>query len=267
MIRNLERNKQIWVLIGALTLITSFAGVYNPNIYDEVLDRSILPATLAQDALAFITALIVIGLSLRVKESQFKLHLVIIGCLGFFFYAYMIYAVERLYTVFYMIYLAIIGLSFYSIIYTIISFDHKVFQLVKLPKKVRRFSSYYNMFSAVTFSAIWVSQIIPLIQTRTKPEFLYSIYIIDICFILPSLFLSGLLASRNKGLGVSMLLPTSIIGLMILAPLWLSEATKPAFYGLPINYPEMSLFLVVSTIFLVSIILNLRSLDLGKTLS
>lgn len=264
MISNLKTNRILWLFTGLLVLVTSVAAVLYPSLYDGILDSSILPGTTAQDIMAVIVSLVVIGLSLRSNESMYKSYLVIIGCLGFFFYAYMIYSIERIYTVFYYAYLAIVGCSFYGIVYTIASIDPKVHSSILLPRGVKRFSSGYNLFSAIVFTAIWVSQLIPIIKTATKPEFLYSIYIIDLCFILPALVISGVLALRGVGFGVSMLLPSGIVGFSILAPLWLSELMKPVFYGLKTSFPEMSLFLVVSTIFLASAVLDYRGFMLQE---
>jgi len=257
MINNGRKLRVLWIILGLLSLMASSIGVFNPNIYDKVLDASILPATIVQDLMTMFVSLLVIVLALRFDTNQLRQHLIIIGSLGFFFYAYMIYAIERLY----LVYLGVIGLSFYSIVYSILSIEQPIYSEVSISKNIRRLSSGYNILSAGVFSLIWISQLIPLMQSGNKPEFLYSIYIIDLCFILPTLVISGLLALRGNGFGVLMLVPTSIIGFTILAPLWLSELMKPVFYGYRPSYPEMSLFLVVSTIFLVLTIFDLRSLE------
>lgn len=261
MIQNVRKLRILWIMSGLLSLIASTAGLINPNIYDKVLDASILPATIAQDVMTLFVSLTVIVLAVRFDENQLKQHLIIIGSLGFFFYAYMIYAIERLYTSLYLVYLAIVGASFYCIAYSLMSIRQNIYNKISLSKRVRQFSSGYNILSAGIFSLIWVSQLIPLIQSGDKPEFLYSIYIIDLCFILPALVISGVLSLRENGFGILMLIPTSIIGFTILAPLWLSEIMKPFFYGLTTSFPEMSLFLIVSTVFLAFTIVDMRTLE------
>ena len=165
---------------------------------------------------------------------------------------------------FYLVYLAIFGVSFYGIVYTVASFEGDTFSGVSLSGGVKKFISGYMIFSALMFSMIWISSIIPLMQTGTKPEFAWSIYIIDLCFTLPLLVIVAVMALRNSKFGIAMMLPLNIVGFSILAPLVLGEILKPTLYGLEMIVEETLMYAGISSIFLISVILLLRNLKINS---
>lgn len=50
----------------------------------------------------------------------------------------------------------------------------------------------------------------PLIQTATRVEYFYSIYIMDMAFVFPALIILGVLAAKQRGLGL-LLLPVAFV--------------------------------------------------------
>ena len=174
LIRDIGRKKILWVISGVLALGAASFGVLNQGIYDSIVDPKYLSGTVAQDLMVLVASLVLVILSLRVKEEDTRQHLVILGILGFYFYAYGIVIIERFFNMFYLVYMAIFGLSFYGIVYTVASFDGDTFSGVSLSDGVKKFVSGYMVFSALMFSIIWISSIIPLMQTGTKPEFAWS---------------------------------------------------------------------------------------------
>ena len=122
----------------------------------------------------------------------------ILGILGYLFYAYGIYVIERVYNVLYYFYLAIFGLSFWSIVYGIASIRQEILQKVELSRLIRNISAGFSLFVALVFNALWIIQLLPLIKTGEKIEFLYSINILDLCFIMSTFMISVSWLSRKR---------------------------------------------------------------------
>jgi hypothetical protein len=100
------------------------------------------------------------------------------------------------------------------------------------------------------FNFIWISKLIPLLQTGERIEYTFSVYIIDLVFIMPAFVISALLAVRKRAVGIVGLPALFILSVGILRPLALAELLKPLRYGMPVNLNEFWLYSVLSMMFL-----------------
>jgi len=229
MIRNPNENKVLWRLTAVLSLIAALVGVFNPVIYSKVVRT---------DMMTIVASVIILLLTIRIKKEDSKKQIVILGILGYLFYAYGIYAIERVYNVLYYFYLAIFGLSFWSIVYGVASIRQEILQKVELPGLMRNISAGFSLFVALVFNALWIIQLLPLIQTGEKIEFLYSVYILDLCFIMPAFMILGIMALRKAGLGLLLIPAMFILGFTLIFSLAVSEMVKPL-YDLTITVGEL----------------------------
>ena len=76
-----------------------------------------MPGVFGQDLMTIVASVIILLLIARLKDGDSKKQIVILGILGYLFYAYGIYVIERGYNVLYYLYLAIFGLSFWLMAY------------------------------------------------------------------------------------------------------------------------------------------------------
>lgn len=265
MIKNLGANRILWVLTAVLSLIVSLAGVLKSDIYAKVISEKIMPGTIAQDLLTIFASLTLLVLAVLIKEKDFKKEIIVFGILGYLFYAYRIYVIERVYTVLYFIYLAIFSLSFYSLIYGVSSIKQDIIKKVKLPNRIRKISIGYSLFIALVFSALWVGVLVPLISEGEKIEFMYSVFILDLCFIMPAFVILAVMAVRNNGLALLLTPSMYILGFTLLLPVELGELLKP-YYNAPIDFGGMVLYLSISLLFLLITTFYLPKIKLsGKT--
>ena len=134
-------------------------------------------------------------------------------------------------------------------------------QKVELPGLMRNISAGFSLFVALVISALWIIQLLPLIQTGEKIEFLYSVYILDLCFIMPAFVILGTMALKKAGLGLLLIPAIFILGFTIIFSLVLSEMVKPL-YDLTITIGELGPSLILSILFLILAALHLRKLKL-----
>jgi multisubunit Na+/H+ antiporter MnhF subunit len=154
MIKNLTFNRILFLITGLLSLIASVWGVLDPGMYEPVVGARQLPGVFTQDLVVILAGLMMIVLSLLVKEDSYRSVIVIYGILGFLFYAYGIYAIEQVYTMLYPLYLGILGLSFYVLIYSLASLNFGTIEALKLPTAIRYGASGYGVFIAIMFNII-----------------------------------------------------------------------------------------------------------------
>lgn len=263
-IGNLALNKLLFVITGMLALVVAAAGLMNPKMYDPVVRAQIMPGVFTQDLLVVVAAILMIVLAVQMRPNDYRKAVVIFGILGFFFYAYGIYAIEQVYTALYLLYLAILALSFYALVYGLSSLNRSAIESLELSPAVRYGAAAYAVFIAVMFNFIWIARLIPLLRAGNRIEYTFSVFIIDLVFIMPAFVIAAVMAVRRQALGVVGLPALFVLGAGILSPLALAEVLKPSRYGMPTDPAEFWLYGTLSLVFLTLAILYLMALKPAK---
>lgn len=264
MIRNLKTNKILWIAISILGLSASFIGILFQNIYNDVVSKGTISGILSQDIVTIIVCLIVIFLTWRIKEHYTKKQIVILGIIVHLFYGYGIYVIEQLYTILYFVYMAIFGLSAYAIVYFLLSIKKETLSTIKVPRYIAVISIVFAFIIPIMFVPLWSSQIIPLIQTAEKLEFMFSVYILDLCFIMPAFIIIAILAIKNQGWGLLLLPSLFIIGFTMLLSVAIGALLKP-FYNQSVETGELFMYLVLSVLFFVLSAVYLNNMKIVRS--
>lgn len=263
LIKNLSGNRILWLLIAVLSLVCAMVGVVCPGIYSKVISDRMMPGTISQDLQTILASIVLLVLTARMKEGQYKKQIVVIGILSYLFYAYGVYSIERIYSPLYFCYLAVFGLSFYALVYGLVGLRREVVENIALPGLLRKIAVGFAFFVPLLFVPLWSSQIIPLIQQGNKLEFTYSIYVLDLGLVMPAFAIIGWMAAKKRGLGL-LLLPVLLIkGFTVLLPVGLGEFLKPA-YSLPMDGAGIVFYLGLSVPFLILAVLCLARLSVNN---
>lgn len=257
---DIRTNRVLWLLTAALTLIAAAIGLARPSIYEPVVRNDIIPGVFTQDILAVVAALVLMSLALVADAHHFRKAIICFGVLGFIFYAYGIYVIEQIYTSLYPLYLALFGMSLFSLIYGLVSIKSPPHKGLTLPAWLRIGSAGFAVFVAVIFNLIWLGQLLPLLRTADRIEYTFSVYIIDLALIMPAFLISAILALQDRLLGLVGLPGLFIVGVGILSPLALAELIKPARYGMPMDSASLGLFGILATLFLALVSIYLTRL-------
>jgi len=263
LIENFEKNRRIWATLSIMSFLASVLGIINRGIYDHVVSSDIMPGILAQDTMIMIASIVLFTLAVKARRENTALHIMALGLIGYIFYAYGIYVIEQLYTKLYFLYMALFGLSFYSIFYSLFNLDIKGEFKPNISRSIRLASISFLIITPAIFYPLWISQLFPLIQNADKLEFMYSIYILDICFIMPAFVIMAYKYIRKDSLGIALTPSLFIVGFTLLFPLSMTEALKPVVFDQTMDVAGMGLFLVLSVIYVGLAILNLRSIRDG----
>jgi hypothetical protein len=264
MIINLKVHKVLWVLIAGLSLIAAGVGLFHPAIYSKVLSSELVPTILAQDAMTLVVALVILILGLSARQTDIKKQMVVISLLAYLFYGYGIYVIEQFYNALYMLYMAIFALAFWLIVFGLSHMDQSLLRQIKASNKVRYISAGSLIFVALLFYSLWISQLLPLIQTGQKIEALYSIYILDMVFVLPALVISAVFLIRGKVLG------------LIFAPILFIKAFTLLFsvglggvflllYGQTADLGESAFYFILSAAFLALAVYCFKKIHFQRT--
>lgn len=266
MIRGLTGNKVIWFLLAVLSLVAALAGVFKPEIYANVVSPEVMPGVLSQDMTTIVVSLVMLFLVFTVREEQWKAQAVLLGIVYYLFYAYGIYAIERLYNAYYFVYMAIFGLSFYSLIFSLANLRlDRIHDLKQIPW-VRNIAVGFSLLMPVIFYPLWIMQLLPLMQEGVKIEFMYSIFILDLAIVLPSLAIIAVLAAKNRGIGLYLLPAVFVKGFTLLLPVGIGELLKPAF-NQPVRVADAILYLSIAAVFLLLAALYLKKLTLANNMA
>lgn len=263
MIKDLGINRGLWLANGLLALVASVVGVVSFDIYKGVAGSEVLPGIVSQDVLTVVAAVLLLFLGVRSQKGAAKEQVVILGLLGYLFYAYGIYAIEQVYNSLYFIYLALFGLSFYSMIYGVASIRPEVARRVALPDRMRKVAAGFSFFIAILFSLLWIITLVPLLQRGDRVEHFFSIYILDLSFIMPAFAILAVMVLRKAGLGLLLTPAMYVLGATLLFPVGLGELLKPAF-DVAVEPGGVVLYFGVSALFLAMAVVYLRKLTFAE---
>jgi hypothetical protein len=258
MVRNLRLSKIFWSITATFALLAALPGVLFKDIYVDVFAKEYLPGAYPQDVLTILVALSLFVLIATTKENDIRKQIIIIGLIGSLFYLYGIFTMERVYNSYYLLYAAVFASSFWSIIYSLSGFRSEKFSGMQINGTIVKTSAIASLVIAALFTFLWTSALVPLMREHNRIEYLYSIYILDLCFVMPAFVMLAVMSLRKLPFGILLTPAMMILGFFVIFPLGLNELAKPAF-GMEINYGSM----VISFVFSV-FMLGLAVLQLSK---
>jgi hypothetical protein len=260
MTNNYKIQKILWIVIAAFSLLAAISGVLKPDLYGKVISSDFLPGIIAQDLTTIISGLLLLYLGFRTGAADFKKQIVAVSLVGYSFYGYAIYAIERVYTPLYLVYLAVTALSFWCIVYFTIQIKRETVLQITAPKLIRYLSAGCLFITAALFYSLWTTSLLPLMRAGEKIEYLYSIYILDMVFILPAVILCAVLLIKRNPFGLIFSPILFLKAFTLLFSVGLGGLAKP-FFGAAANIGETAFYLFLSAIYLAFAVLILWKTD------
>lgn len=252
------------VIIAFLVLIASSAGIFIESIYaHETLSWAI--QSIGQDIANMLIAIptLLIATYFVYKQSV-KAFLVWIGVLICLMYAYVIYAFDIHFNSLFLVYVAILGLSFYTFFGSILHINLDSFQVYFSENTRARPVSVFLLLVAVLFALLWLGEDIPAILTGKIPQTVVDsglltnpVHALDLAFTLPGMFLTAILLWRKNRVGYLFAIPflvfNIITGAIILASFIVSGVK-----GLPTSVVVETIIVVIILVSLILSVLFLR---------
>jgi hypothetical protein len=246
-------------LIGWLSLFTAGAGLLHPALYTGLVPETMIPGVISQDAVTIPLAVFLIISAFRSRGLEGKNRIAVLGILGYIFYAYGIYVIERVYNLLYFAYLALFSLSFFVGMAGI--FEACKATRAALPKPLRYVSAVFLGFNPLLFYPLWISQMLPLLRERKQIDSIYSIYILDLGFVMPAFIILTVLVLRDRSPALLLTPALFIKGFTLLFSVALGGLLKP-FFGQSANAGEIAQYLGLALVFLILTVILLSNIRL-----
>lgn len=262
MLHHIRLHRTLWAVTAVLTLPVAAAGAARPEIYAGIVSSNILPGAFSQDLLSVAAGLGLGYLAVAAGPGKTRHHIAALGILGYLFYAYGIYVIERAYNGLYLAYMGIFALAFWCMVLAGAHFRRDL-PPPALPKGIRLLSASGAILQPLIFYPLWIAMLLPLMSSGEQIDSLYSIFILDLCFIMPGFLILSVLTFRNRAVGLLLLPALHVLGFTLIFSLAIGELAKPLF-GVPLSPPALWPPLALSLLFLVLGILHLAKLRPGS---
>jgi len=232
-------------LTAVLVLIAAPTGLLVPGFYDVLASDELLPGTYAQDLIAIVVALMLIGGIWAALRGSVRGVIVWLGSLGYLIYGYLLFSFDRVWTPLYPAYLAILSLSLFSIIGVLGQIDPKAFRRFvddKMP--VRRLASIFAIL--LILIPQWLNFLIRNITTL-QPDHFNSVLVLDLGFVIPASLVTAVYLWQKRDWGFVLaglfLVKISTMGWALVIGTLIQQAG-----GTPIDWGQMVVYLFIATV-------------------
>lgn len=187
--------------------------IYGKGLYQHM-SAEVAIQGIAQDYVTFFLAVPLLLVSCYVAlKGSLRARFVLAGTLGYFLVTYLFYLVMAMYNAYFLVYTALLGLSFFALAITLLSFPlAQLPSLFKETTPVKLLGGFLNIIS-LAIGLLWLSIVVPpLLDGSIYPKAVehYTTLIVqglDLGLLLPLAFVAGVLLRKKKPYGY-LLAPT-----------------------------------------------------------
>ncbi|AGK54241.1 hypothetical protein [Bacillus sp. 1NLA3E] len=240
-------------------------SIYGKGLYkNDSVDMAVQAR--AQDVITLVLGVPLLLVSLYLfRKDSLKGRLLLAGTLGYFLYTYVDYTFYAMYNSFFLLFVALMSLSFFAFILTMMSFNLKALSAAFTQKLPVKFIAGVLLFLGAVVGLMWLARIVPPIF-QGKPNLGLQHYTtlvvqaLDLGILLPTSVIASVLLIKRNPFGY--LLSTILIVKMItLLSALTAMIIGQAIAGIHMSVVEMSIFPLFNLITIVSIVLILKNIN------
>ncbi|KRE30512.1 hypothetical protein [Agromyces sp. Soil535] len=201
------------ISISLLVLVGSIGGLASSAPYANETADWALQARGQDLGNLIVVAVLIVSTIAAVRGSAAGLF-VWMGALVYVTYVYVIYAFALHVGVFYLLYLAILGLTFFPLGRRLVAALDPALPPVRSGQRATRFAGITLITIAVLFGILWLSELVPALLAGTTPPSVASaglmvnpVHSIDLSIVLPSMIVTGIGALRGRSAGLLLIAP------------------------------------------------------------
>lgn len=270
--KNLKTTLWVSMLVAILVLLASGAGLLLTSTYARETTPWAIQAV-AQDSANLVSVAVLVIAAYFVSRGSARALLVWMGALLTLLYAYIIYAFAAHFNSLFLVYVAIVGLSFYTFLSSVLGLytDPHRSDVVAVTKA--RVVSVYLLLVAVLFAFLWLSQDIPAILAGKAPQNVTEnglltnpVHVLDLGFYLPAMIITAILLWRRTYLGYFFAIPLLVFSILTGIGIIAIDVVT-GMRGMPTS-PGVDLFIAaISIVSLVLSVLYLRKVQGRREMS
>jgi hypothetical protein len=239
--------------------------LHGEGIYKNM-SAEVAPQGIAQDYVTLFAAvpLLIIALYLS-RSGAVRWRFLLTGVLGYFLVTYLFYLMMGMYNELYLVYVVLLGCSFFAFSFLMLSFDRTNIRSFFSNNTPVKGAGAFLIFNAAAIGFLWLSVVVPPLLISSVPEGLqhYTTLVVqglDLALLLPIAFVSGIFFIRRKGAGY-IIVPVYYIFLSLLMTaltakiiaMWmLGSNVIPVIFIIPV-------FNIAAIVFAVLLLKNIRN--------
>ncbi|MCK5146542.1 hypothetical protein KAR48_07290 [bacterium] len=213
-----KRLAAVTIILVGFVLISSLAGLLNVNMYKTFMSDNMIPQAVAQDIVSLVVALALIFVLKAMRQGAPRCAWIWSGLVAYLFYAYALYAFDRIYTPFYPLYLSIFSLSLFGLGLLFTSLQPEALTLSTYSRQPRTLFAAYFLLNSILVLVNWIPAVINSISTKTPPE-VNTIFVLDLTLFIPLMIVGAVQLWKKTLLGHSLtgmlLIKAGVMGLSI----------------------------------------------------
>lgn len=240
------------LVIAALAIPVHVAGLMVPTLYRD--PAILLPQNLGTDLVTVALMIPLFGFSCAVMGRWPRGRLLWLGALGYFAYAYGMYALGVHWNRLFLAYVALFGLSFYGLLLGLARTPAAEFAAGFTPRTPVRATAIYLTSVAILVAAMWLVEEVGGTVSGVEPPTLAQfgtptniVHVFDLGLVLPALIGASLLLLRRHAWGYVLagvlLVKTTAIGLWVFA-----MSVFSAMDGHPASLEATAFFVVLTLV-------------------
>ena len=215
--------------IVILVLVASIAGLVAPGTYAQETANWAIQAQ-GQDIGNLLAVVVLVAAAQAHRRGSARAGQVWLGTLTYLVYAFIVYAFAVHFTALFPVYVAVLGLSAWSIIFHV---DGLRSPAPRYPAgRWRTAAAIFLVSTGLLFAALWLAELVPALVRGQTPAsiteaglWVNPIHVIDLSMVLPGFVLTGIAALRGRPFGLfwlgpwlvfSVLMGSSIVAAMVL---------------------------------------------------
>lgn len=233
--------------------------IYGKGVYRHM-SAEVAPQGIAQDIVTLIVGVPLLLISLfYARKGSLKGRFILAGTLGYFLVTYLFYLVMGMYNALFLVYVSLLGTSFFAFSLTLLAFDRSRLPKMFSPRVPAVTTGGFLILNSMAIGTLWLGVVVPpLLNGTVIPESVehYTTLIVqglDLGLLLPLAFVSGVLFIQKKPLGYLMA-PTYLVFLSILMMALVAKIIAMGILGqniIPVVFiiPLITLVSIVCTVF------------------
>lgn len=143
----------------------------------------------------------------------------------------------------------------------LVNYDNSYFEELSLNKYIQYLTITFLILIPLLFYFLWGSQLLPLMKSGEKQEFTFSIYILDLIFVLPAMLITAVILIKKKSFAYFMAPLLFFKGFTLLFSVALGSFLRPL-YNVNFSAEEAFFYLILSLAFLALSLLIFQQLKI-----
>jgi hypothetical protein len=237
--------------------ITSLSGIFIERTYFRETKAWAVQAIGLDYANLAVVILLLVS-TYYVSKNSLRAYLVWLGAYIYIIYAFAIYAFAVHFNFLFLIYIIILGVSFFTLVGGLRSVDTTNLSASFLSNTKSKTVSVLLMTIGILFGLLWLSEIVPgLLSNEIPPSLVETglwvnpVHVLDLAFLLPGMIITSVLLWRRNMLGFLLAVPLMVFSVIMGAGI-ISMFIISAIKGMPSSLPAgmiIGLIMLLSTYF------------------